>query len=372
MPLGGIGAGHISINAYGGLQDFAIRHRPALSAMPDAWLPTEAAFALLHIRGRSPVTRLVEGPIPVGRIYDQGLKAQGWRNGGHEGLPRFARASFKSEFPFGSVKLDDSAVPLRVELTAWSPFVPRDDVASGMPCAILEYTLVNRTRQSVAYDFSFHLSNLVPGGDAQEKSSRSEVIPKLGVNFFNVEDPASEAFGTAALVAVGHQPRIKAMWFRGGWFDGITALWREISTATFTTNEGSSSHDIDGRTGGSILFTGGLPPGRRITYPIVIAWHLPNSNQRHGEPKRAASQAPDRSPGPAWRPFYAGRWKDASAVAHSVVKDYESLRRRTLSFARAVQTSTLPASVIDAVSANLAILKSPTLMRQENGNVWGW
>jgi hypothetical protein len=28
--------------------------------------------------------------------------------------------------------------------------------------------------------------------------------------------------------------------------------------------------------------------------------------------------------------------------------------------------------VIDAVSANLAILKSPTVLRQKNGNVWGW
>jgi hypothetical protein len=28
--------------------------------------------------------------------------------------------------------------------------------------------------------------------------------------------------------------------------------------------------------------------------------------------------------------------------------------------------------VLDAVSANLAILKSPTVLRQENGNVWGW
>jgi uncharacterized protein (DUF608 family) len=362
----------MSVNAYGGFQDFAIRHKPTLSALPDGWFPSEAAFGLLHIRGRSVVTRLVEGPIPASRIYDQGLKAQGCRNGGHEGLPRFAKASYRSEFPFGSVRLDDPNVPLGVELVAWSPFIPGDDIASGMPCAILEYTLINRTRQSVAYDFSFHLSNLVHTGDSKELSSRSEVIPKLGVHFFNVEDASSEAFGSAALVAVGHQPRIKAMWFRGGWFDGISALWREVSTESFTTNEGSNAHDTEGRSGGSILFTGGLPPGRRITYPIVIAWHFPNCNQRQGEPKGTAPRVPDRSPGPAWRPFYAGQWKNASAVAQQMVKDYSSLRERTSSFSRALQSSTLPPSVIDAVSSNLAILKSPTIMRQENGNVWGW
>jgi uncharacterized protein (DUF608 family) len=372
MPLGGLGAGRLTVNAYGGFQDFALKHKPALSSLPDGWFPSEAAFALLHVRGKKPVTRLVEGPIPPSRIYDQGLKAQGCRNGGHEGMPRFAKAAFRAEFPFANVKLEDRAVPLGVELTAWSPFIPGDDVASGMPCAILEYTLVNRTRQSVAFDFSFHLSNLVHGPDWQELSSRSEVIPKRGVRFFNVEEPTSEAFGTAALVAIEHVPRIKAMWFRGGWFDGISQLWREVTTESFTTNEGSNPYDLEGRSGGSILFTGGLPPGRRITYAVAIAWHFPNSNQRHGEPKRAASAMPDRSPGPAWRPFYAGLWKDAAAVAETVVRDYASLRERTAAFSKALQSSTLPPSVIDAVSSNLAILKSPTILRQENGNVWGW
>ena len=59
-------------------------------------------------------------------------------------------------------------------------------------------------------------------------------------------------------------------------------------------------------------------------------------------------------------------------MARTMVKNYESLLERTSSFSRALQSSTLPPSVIDAVSANLAILKSPTIMRQENGNVWGW
>ena len=39
LPLGGLGAGHVSVNSYGGLQDFAIRHQPTLSALPDGWVP---------------------------------------------------------------------------------------------------------------------------------------------------------------------------------------------------------------------------------------------------------------------------------------------------------------------------------------------
>src|SRR5260370_41979390 len=73
LPLGGIGAGCICLNGYGGLQDFSIGNHPATTAMPEGFAPSRAAFAILHIKGTSPVTKLVEGPLPVLKIYDQGL-----------------------------------------------------------------------------------------------------------------------------------------------------------------------------------------------------------------------------------------------------------------------------------------------------------
>jgi uncharacterized protein (DUF608 family) len=75
---------------------------------------------------------------------------------------------------------------------------------------------------------------------------------------------------------------------------------------------------------------------------------------------------------PRWRPYYASIWKDAREVALYVEEHYASLRRRTLAFKQALFSSTLPTYVLDAVSANLAILKSPTVLRLENGDLWGW
>src|SRR4249919_2874633 len=64
LPIGGIGAGSICMNGYGGLQDFSIRTRPENTAMPAAFSANspEAAFAVLHIKGEAGVTKLVEGP----------------------------------------------------------------------------------------------------------------------------------------------------------------------------------------------------------------------------------------------------------------------------------------------------------------------
>ena len=80
LPIGGIGAGCICLNGYGGLQDFSIHNAPALSAMPDRHQPQDAGFALLHLPAQGQ-TRLVEGPFPPEKIYNLGLKSQGYNGG---------------------------------------------------------------------------------------------------------------------------------------------------------------------------------------------------------------------------------------------------------------------------------------------------
>ncbi len=51
MPLGGIGAGCICLNGYGGLQDFSIGNHPSTTALPEGYSGTKAAFAIIHVKG---------------------------------------------------------------------------------------------------------------------------------------------------------------------------------------------------------------------------------------------------------------------------------------------------------------------------------
>ena len=368
LPLGGLGTGCICLNGQGGLQDFSIRNRPATSGAPDGHGTSDAAFALLHIKGKQPVTKLVEGPMPAEKMYNLGTKGQGFRQGGYEGLPRFSQASFTGQFPFGAVRLQDPEIPLRVSVTGFNPFIPLDTVNSGIPCAILEYKLENRGKKRVDYEFSYHLSHLAgDSGRGDGSNTRNEVIPG-GVYLSNTEPEGSEHSATASLTVAGHRPKIKAMWFRGGWFDSISALWREVSTGTFRPNKGEDAAHNSGRNGGSVLLQGSLAPGASETYPIVIAWHFPNC---HYDARRSSDSEND-SCQPTWRPFYASQWDNAAAVASYVRRHYDSLRSRTQAFHDALFSSTLPSFVLDAISANLAILKSPTLLLQESGNTWAW
>ena len=383
LPIGGIGAGCICMNGYGGLQDFSIHTRPENTAMPSGFSAKspEAAFAILHIKGSPATTKLVEGPFPPFKIFDQGLQGQGLRRGGFEGFPRFQKCMFKGEYPFGEATLTDGAVPLEVKVTGWNPFIPLDDKNSGIPCAILEYTLRNASSHAVEYEFSYHLSHLAPGCEPDQSASLNAAIPGKGVFFSNREEPNAEAFGSAALIALGDTPRIKAMWLRSpGWeFDSLSALWREVSGGQFTSNNGSNHTDTAGRNGGSVLLEGKLAPGESRTHTILITWHFPNCYLREGikgEPTRVTTEPGCRvmegGAPPPWRPFYAAQWKDAREVALYVEANYASLRARTLHFKEALFSSTLPWYVLDAVCANLGILKSPTVLREENGNLWGW
>jgi uncharacterized protein (DUF608 family) len=386
MPIGGLGAGCICINGSGGLQDFSIRTRPETTALPAGFSSNspEAGFAILHIKGAAPVTKLVEGPFPPFKIFDQGLQGQGLRRGGSEGFPRFEKCNFRGEFPFAEIRFADASIPLDVSLVAWNPFIPLDDKNSGIPCAILEYTFHNASSRPVDYEFSYHLSHLAPGCRPDEAASANAVIAGKGAFLFNREAANAEGYGSAALMSIGGKPRIKAMWLRSpGWeFDSLSALWREVSTGAFTTNDGSNTVDNAGRNGASILLDGHLAPGEAHSYPILIAWHFPNCYLREGGIAPAQNAAVIEGPPgcrtvpadapPPWHPYYSTQWKDAREVAAYVEQNYPTLRTRTIQFKNAIFGSTFPAYVLDAVSANLAILKAPTVLREASGNVWGW
>lgn len=365
MPLGGIGAGSISLNGQGGLQDFAIRHNPAISALADGHATTDAAFATLHLPKQG-VTRLLEGPMPPERIYAQGLKGQGYRQGGYEGLPRLRECSFSGQYPFGTARLSDPDLPLRVEITGWSPFIPLDDRASSLPGLVLEYRFTNTSRSALEFEFAYHLSHLAPGAQPDFSGSRNEMRGDYGVFMDNSDGVDSPTRGSCALGLASGTAELKGMWFRGGWFDAISALWKELSSGEFHPNDGSCPAGTRGRNGASLRVQANLGAGKSMTIPLILTWHFPNVAYSHG-----ALSAPQGGL-PHWHPYYASQWPDAWAVLEELRSNYPALRRRTLAFQKALFRSSYPGYVLEALSANLAIIKSPTILRQSNGNMWAW
>ncbi len=71
-------------------------------------------------------------------------------------------------------------------------------------------------------------------------------------------------------------------------------------------------------------------------------------------------------------PWYAGKFSSVMNVANHWQSQYDSLRTKSALFRDTFYDTTLPAEVVEAVAANLTILKSPTVLRQKNGKLWCW
>jgi len=73
-----------------------------------------------------------------------------------------------------------------------------------------------------------------------------------------------------------------------------------------------------------------------------------------------------------YKPWYSSFFKNINELTNYWSQQYNDLRKKSNLFKEAFYSSTLPAEVIEAVAANLTILKSPTVMRQYDGRLWNF
>ncbi len=158
-------------------------------------------------------------------------------------------------------------------------------------------------------------------------------------------------------------------WFRGGWFDSQTVLWKNVAEGNVVeqgaVTEGQPS------AGGSVYLPLKLAAGEERTVRLLLAWYAPYSTIRQGHP--AVTDGVRLDPREDfYRPWYAARFAGIEDVVAHWTKESGRLRQATADFTNAFYDTTLPAEVIDAVAANLTILKTPTVLREKSGKMWAW
>jgi uncharacterized protein (DUF608 family) len=355
FPLGGIGAGTICLDGTGALSHFSLRNRPDVFNEP-------GVFAALSVKGQKKVARVLEGPVPGWRLFGRPGNAAGGAEPGL-GLPRFRDASFKAQFPFGEVTLVDDEVPLAVRITGWSPFEPGDADNSSLPVAALEYEFANHSSESVEAVFSFNSKHFL----AIDKAP-NEIRPAPGGFILLGEGMPDRPWDAAAFHVSVDDPNMKVnhAWFRGGWWDWLAMVWRDIADgACYECPPVSEGRPAPGA---SLFVPFQLGPGETKVITVRLAWYSGRANLRVGK------DLPESVAGPkeTYRPWYAGRFKDIAELAAYWHEHYGALRANAERFTRCFYSSTLPPEVIEAVAANFAILKSPTILRQTDGRLWGW
>jgi uncharacterized protein (DUF608 family) len=353
FPIGGIGAGMVCLEGTGTISHVSVRNKMDYFREP-------LVFAALCVRGPKNVARVLEGPVPDWKIFGPPETGMGV-HGKNYGLPRFEEASFRAFFPFGIVKLKDRKVPLDIKITGWSPFIPGDADNSSLPTGALEYSFKNTTKDCVEAVFSYHAANFM----AISQESRSIKPIKNGFVFRQEgSDEKSEDEGSFAFFVDDESAVIDSCWFKAQYLNSLILIWRNIREGILPDNPPAEGHN----SGASLFVPIKLDPGEERIIRLMFAWYVPETDIRTA---KFQENTPEKEY-PSYVLWYVGRFKDVYEVSDYWRDQYDDLREKTQLFSDTFYDATLPDEVIEAVAANLTILKSPTCLRQTDGRLWGY
>ena len=165
---------------------------------------------------------------------------------------------------------------------------------------------------------------------------------------------------------------IKTKWFEGGWFEGFQEYWNDFSSdgmLSDVTVEHSKPSLISISTPkvGSIAVNENIKSGGHATFEFIISWYFPNRPNDW-----EIDEYFDLKELKVVKNYYATQFQSSIDAAEYTIKNIDRLEKSSRDFSRALHDSTLPDYVIDALSSNITVLRSPTCFRIEDGTFLGW
>jgi len=376
FPLGGVAAGSIGLGGRGQLRDWEIFNRPDKGKSVSYAFPTIWAQS-----GKStPVVRVLEA-----RLMPPYLSARGLSPNQVSGLTRLENATFTGEYPLAQIAFHDRDLPVQVALEAFTPVIPLDAEASGLPVAILRYTVVNPRREPAKVSIAFSVDNPV-GVDLRAVQDRRALLVSRS-NEYRAEDPLQGLFmanpnlpedaplaGSFVLGLTGAgQGKVSHLrgWPRAKWWASPLLFWDDFSADGQLGPEAPDRNSV-----ASLCLQREIAAGAKADYTFLLAWHFPNRTPAwcgwQSGSNTADSTAQDLDRNAIIGNYYAKRFRSAWEAAGYAAARLDSLEGRMRRFLRAMRETTLPAAVKEAAMANVSTLATPTCFRTADGKFRGF
>jgi len=367
FPLGGIGTGCVGLAGNGRLVDWEIFGRPNKGSVNGF-----SHFAIkAEDRGRLVDARVLNADLPP-HYQGGGIGMSGFGFGPARetlaGLPHFQTATFKAAYPLARLEFASGSFPGRVDLQAFNPFIPLNDHDSGIPAAFFEVTVRNTSRRTLTYTLAGVL------GDPLVAPNRHATLREPGMTalHYTTTGAATDAieYGDLTIATDAPDAGTQEYWFRGAWFDSLEVYWRDFTASKPMPARQYPSEQAGNQNQGTLTAGLRLKPGETGRVRFVITWNFPNMENYWS--KQASESAVKAGIPPRWKHYYATQWPDAMASARYALTQWDRLFNESERFRNGVMRSSLPKAALDAITANLSILKSATVLRMQDGTFYGW
>ncbi len=350
FPLGGIGSGCIGLAGNGQLIDWEIANRPNKGS--------ESEYSFLAVRCMKNGT-VEDARVLIGDKDENCIgHGTGLSNACMNGFPHFAKNTFDGEYPIAELSFYDKHFPGCVRMKAFNPYIPHNSLDSSIPAAFFEIEFENPSEYEMVYETVFSLRGMF------HSTLNKRLDSDNGITIYDADNTDNNM----TLIAEGEQVELCDYWYRG-WFnsffkENIRAFWSEFSSGAPLKPRGyeqKGCRDICS-VGASVC----VAPGERKRVRFVLSWSFP---------ERFNYWAPlkdENGKDVAWKNFYATVWQDSSKSAVYAMYNWDELYFKTSNFKIALYSSTLSDAVKSAVGSALSVLKSPTVMRLEDGSLYGF
>lgn len=360
FPLGGIGSGCIGLSGYGQLIDWEIFNRPNKGSVNGF-----THFAIkAEKEGKLIDARVLHADMDQELCGSYALKkfGEGASRYSLMGFPHFRDCTFEGNYPFAVIRFVEEAFPGTVSFEAFNPLIPTNEDDSSIPAAFLAVTVENTTAETLTYTVAGSLNNPFRGENRYEKRKEFHMI-HMTDPFHTPED---FEYGDLTLAMEGQNAVCQENWFTGAWFDNIAVFWKDF-TAPGALKSRRVPANGKSQQVGTLTSTVTLTPGEKTTVRFVISWNIPNNHNYWASPKDLEGGPENR-----WKNYYAVLFRDSIASALYSLSNWDRLYAGSKLYQQALFSSTLPPEVLDAVSATVSVLKSPTVLRLEDGSLYGW
>ncbi len=165
MPLGGIGAGQVYLRGDGTLNPWQnFNNFNTNATVPDSFFAVRTKDA-------------------AGAVQARLLQL-----GNRESVKGVQAIEYSGEYPFAWIRYIDEALPVRVSLEAFSPYIPLNTKDSGLPAAIFRFTVRNASDAPIDASVMVAIPNLVgwdgygpiePGAKSSEFVGNKNTAPNV-------------------------------------------------------------------------------------------------------------------------------------------------------------------------------------------------